>query len=87
MSEKEEDTGQPKPWFPAKQDGMGWGFPTMWQGRLVIGAYVGLMVGLAQVVRWTPGFIGIAVVLTMLFVLVCWLKGERQPPEAGRRLR
>lgn len=81
------DSERPKYWFPAKADGMGWGFPTVWQGRLVFAAYIGLMVGLAQVVKWTLGFTGIACVLTGLFVLVCWWKGERRPPGGDRRVR
>ncbi len=76
-----------KYWFPAKADGMGWGFPTAWQGRVVFAAYVGLMVGLAQVVTWTVGFVGIAFVLTGLFVAICWWKGERRPSRDGRRLQ
>ncbi len=87
MSNRDETPEQAKYWFPAKADGMGWGFPTAWQGRVVMAAYIGLLVGLAQVVKWTLGFAGIAVVLTMLFVAVCWWKGERRPPEGNRRTR
>jgi hypothetical protein len=34
-----------KYWFPAKRYGWGWGFPTTWQGRLVFGSFLGLVVG------------------------------------------
>lgn len=31
-------------WFPAKRYGWGWGFPIAWQGWLVFGAFLGLLV-------------------------------------------
>ncbi len=87
MSNRDETPEQPKYWFPAKADGMGWGFPTAWQGRVVFAVYIGLMVGLAQVIKWPTGFLAVAVVLTAGFVAVCWWKGERRPPGSDRRTR
>ena len=68
-------------WFPAKRYGWGWGFPGTWQGLLVLVAYAAL---LAVGVRWLlpqhhqSGFLLYAGALTVILVLVCWLKGE--PP-------
>ncbi|GAB2806156.1 hypothetical protein [Dyella kyungheensis] len=68
-------------WFPAKRYGWGWGFPSTWQGLLVLVAYAAL---LAVGVRWLlpqhhqGGFLLYAGALTVILVLVCWLKGE--PP-------
>lgn len=68
-------------WFPAKSYGWGWGFPTRWQGWLVLAVYLTLMLaGIAFIepaVR--PGFY--AVYVTLLsggLLVVCKLKGE--PP-------
>ena len=36
-------TEQSRYWFPAKRYGWGWGFPTTWQGWLVIALYVVLI--------------------------------------------
>ena len=69
-----------KYWFPAKRYGWGWGVPSTWQGWAVVVAYFALLAGgsffllrLGAVV-----FAGYAIVLTLLLVAVCWLKGE--PP-------
>ena len=68
-----------QPWFRAKQYGWGWSWPLTWQGWMVLGTYSAL-VGLgalrfAQVhdPRLIVGF----VVLTLLFVVICWLTGEK----------
>lgn len=87
MSDSDESPGRPRYWFPAKVDGMGWGFPTAWQGRVVFGAYIGLMVGLAQVIKWPAGFLAVALVLTAGFLGVCRWKGERRPPRGSRRVQ
>ena len=66
-------------WFPAKEFGVGWGMPRVWEGWAVLAAYVS---GLPMVHAFLPlhrephGFaIGMGV-LTALLILVCWLKGE-----------
>jgi len=85
----EED--EPRYWFPAKKFGWGWGPPRTWQGWLVLVAYVLLVVGAIPVLR--PGqaplkFIGFSLLLTLILIAICWMKGE--PPRwrsgfAGRR--
>ena len=73
-------SNQQKYWFPARRYGWGWGVPCTWQGWAVVVAYFALLAGgsfslprLGAVV-----FAGYAIVLTLLLVAVCWLKGE--PP-------
>jgi hypothetical protein len=68
-------------WFPAKRYGWGWGLPATWQGWLVLAAFAGLLV--AAAVRFPPNrqpgaFIACVVALSVVLMLVCWLKGE--PP-------
>ncbi|MCC8405758.1 hypothetical protein LJ655_28540 [Paraburkholderia sp. MMS20-SJTN17] len=68
-------------WFPAKRYGWGWGLPVRWQGWATLLAYV-LLLG-AVVFRFQPAghpltFAFLVVLLTIAFVIVCWLKGE--PP-------
>jgi hypothetical protein len=68
-------------WFPAKLYGWGWGLPITWQGWVVLLAFAGLLVAGILILppRQSPArFIAYAVVLTVLFVGVCWWKGE--PP-------
>ena len=68
-------------WFPAKTYGWGWGLPTVWQGWIVYGIAVVLLIAsvfifppaahpvLFQVYIWS---------VVLLLVFVCWVKGE--PP-------
>jgi len=75
------DTPQKKFWFPAKTHGYGWGPPTCWQGRIVMGFYIALLV--VDAVLFIPqknntAFVSTAVALTVGFVVIIWLKGE--PP-------
>jgi hypothetical protein len=68
-------------WFPAKRHGWGWGLPLTWQGWLVLGTFVALIVanGLVFPPAKAPiAFIAGVVGLSGLMVAVCWLKGE--PP-------
>jgi len=68
-------------WFPAKRYGWGWGVPTSWEGWLVFGVFFALLI--AGVFFFLPAkavgsFIAYTVVLNVLLIAVCWLKGE--PP-------
>jgi hypothetical protein len=72
---------EPKYWFPAKRYGWGWGVPSVWQGWLVMGAFLVLV--LAGSFLFPPGvqlgpYLGYVAVLCGLLIGVCWLKGE--PP-------
>jgi hypothetical protein len=72
---------QKKYWFPAKQYGWGWSFPTCWQGWAVFVAYAALLLFVRYFfppaedhIAFLAG-IGLS---TVGLLLVCWLKGE--PP-------
>jgi len=69
-------------WFPAKRHGIGWGLPVKWQGWVVLLLYA-LFLIIGAVFLTKPSipvkfFIGYIVVLSLLLVLICWIKGERK---------
>ena len=37
--------GSTRYWFPAKRYGWGWGFPSAWQGRIVLAIFAVLVLG------------------------------------------
>jgi hypothetical protein len=66
-------------WFRAKPNGCGWDLPLRWQGWVVMLVYFGLMLSGGIYVantRRAAVFIPCAIVLSLLLVLICWLKGE-----------
>jgi drug/metabolite transporter (DMT)-like permease len=68
-------------WFPAKRYGWGWGLPTSWEGWLVCAAFLALIVAgvfLFPPARALGSFITYTIVVGVLLLAVCWLKGE--PP-------
>lgn len=70
-----------KYWFPARRYGWGWGAPSTWQGWVALLIYVALMVG--GILIWSPVAEGLmygiyAVLVSLVFVAVCWITGE--PP-------
>ena len=68
-------------WFPAKRYGWGWGFPITWQGWTVFAVFLALILAGAfflQPRANLAGFIVYVVILSIVFVGICWLKGE--PP-------
>ncbi len=70
-----------KYWFHAKRYGWGWGLPSAWQGWVVLVAYVALVLGgipLIHTSRSAPFYALHVVILTIGFVVICWLTGE--PP-------
>jgi hypothetical protein len=77
-----------KYWFPAKRYGWGWGFPTSWQGLLVLGAYIALLAGGSTWLKPAGShglFLLYAFGLTACLLLVCWLKGEPSRWRAGKQ--
>lgn len=71
----------PKYWFPAKRYGWGWGFPTAWQGWVVLLAYLALVLGGIPLVLLSKGsgaYFAYVAAVTALLLVICWLKGE--PP-------
>jgi hypothetical protein len=72
---------EPKYWFPAKRYGWGWGLPGTWQGWLILLIFFMALLAGAPFILPRYGeaaFVGYAVVLTVLLVAICWVKGE--PP-------
>ena len=72
--------GTPKYWFPAKRYGWGWGFPSAWQGRVVLIAYLALALVGVPLVRgpYGPSTYAIYVgILTVALLAICWRTGER----------
>lgn len=70
---------EPKYWFPAKRYGWGWGLPNCWQGWLVLGAFVALMVIGALVFppkTQLAAYLAYVVILCGLLTGICWLTGE-----------
>lgn len=73
--------GAPQYWFPAKRYGWGWGLPRVWQGRVVLGVFFGLVgVGIFffGVPRAGVAFLAYNAALCAALIAVCWAKGE--PP-------
>jgi hypothetical protein len=68
-----------KVWFPAKSYGWGWGTPTAWQGWVVLGMFVVLLV--AASIFFPPGsapwaFGASVFVLCVTVFGICYVKGE-----------
>jgi len=68
-------------WFPAKKYGYGWGLPATWQGWVVLLAYVALVVtaslAFENAVIGKMIFIPTVVVLSAIFIFICWKKGQK----------
>jgi hypothetical protein len=74
-------TTEPRYWFRAKRYGWGWGLPSAWQGWVVLLSFVVLLV--LGFFLFPPDdepgtYLALVVVLSVLLVAICWLKGE--PP-------
>jgi len=67
-------------WFPAKRYGWGWGFPVAWQGWVVYGIFIALVIaGSTWYVRTlNPLFFVYLIVISAVLIAICWWKGE--PP-------
>ena len=74
-------------WFPAKQRGWGWGWPSSWQGRLVMTAFFALVAASAYVflpAHRIAAFLVCTVLLTVVLVAICAIKGEPPSWRSGR---
>lgn len=72
-------------WFPAKRYGWGWGPHVAWQGWLVLILFFLLLAAGAAVLIPSRGelvFVGYTVLLVLVLVGICILKGE--PPGGAR---
>ena len=71
--------GQNKAWFPAKRYGIGWGFPNCWQGRVVMAAWVLLLVVgtiLLRPDRHPVAYVVYDLILTAILLVIVFVKGE-----------
>ena len=69
-------TPETKFWFPAKTYGWGWGPPVVWQGWAVVVVYF-CAVLLSIFLLGKARGLAVSFLLTLLFVYLCWLKGEK----------
>ncbi|MCG8684092.1 MAG: hypothetical protein MI892_04400 [Desulfobacterales bacterium] len=69
-------------WFPKKRFGYGWGLPITWQGWIVFLGYLVLSVigaiFLSEPPERLPFFLLFIIPLTVIFIYICWKKGEKQ---------
>ncbi len=66
-------------WFYAKRYGYGWGLPATWEGWVVFVGYLAAVFGglaLFPPDKSMGGYLVYLTVLTLLLMLVCFLKGE-----------
>ncbi|MGD8922094.1 MAG: hypothetical protein PVH24_02515 [Candidatus Zixiibacteriota bacterium] len=66
-------------WFPAKKYGWGWGFPSAWQGWVVLFAYIGSLSVATYVfppASKTALFVTSTLAISVLLFVACWIKGE-----------
>jgi hypothetical protein len=76
-----------KAWFPAKRYGIGWGFPYCWQGRVVMEAWMVLVVGGIGVFRpdiHPLQYVAYDLVVTALLLVIIVAKGEPARWRRGR---
>jgi hypothetical protein len=52
-----------RPWFRAKNYGVGAGLPIAWQGWLLIGSHIALIAGLAKLLQHVPPLQFVAVLV------------------------
>jgi len=67
-------------WFPAKRYGWGWGFPIAWQGWIVYGVFIALVIAGSIWYARTLNllFFAYLIVISAALIAICWWKGE--PP-------
>jgi len=68
-------------WFPAQRHGWGWGFPSCWQGWLVVVVFVVLVLVFGGAWLFPPAvmrdvYLAYFVIVAALFYAVLWLTGE-----------
>jgi hypothetical protein len=65
-------------WFRAKRSGLGWGLPCSWQGWTFFLVWLAaILVAARSLMPGRPFFFAIVLaVMTLVFVVVCYIKGE-----------
>jgi hypothetical protein len=74
--------------FSAKKYGWGWGLPSAWQGWVTLVFYLGSIA--LSVYCFPPEeklvlFIFSIIVLSVLLIVICWIKGEPPKWRRGKR--
>lgn len=70
---------KPAYWFPAKEQGWGWGLPITWQGWLVYAIAAALLVAGFFIFPAATNYVRFLIYnwsVVLLVLVVCWLKGE-----------
>jgi hypothetical protein len=73
-------SNDPSFWFPAKKYGWGWGLPVAWQGWVVLGLYLALVLAgirYFEARQRVTGLLVFLVCLTVALIVVVALKGEK----------
>jgi hypothetical protein len=72
-------------WFRAKRYGLGWGLPCSWQGWTFFLAWLAAMLVAATALmpRHPFAFTIVLTAMTLILVVVCYIKGE--PLSGGSR--
>ena len=66
-------------WFRAKRYGWGWSLPLTWQGWIIFIMYIGSVAAIIYIFPPEKNmalFIGLIVILSLMFIAICWIKGE-----------
>ena len=83
------DVTNPTYWFHRKQYGWGWGIPATWQGWVVLGAYLVLVIAPLLLSNTTGAVLSLVaiVVATPILIVIAIRKGEPPQWQWGRRRR
>jgi hypothetical protein len=69
----------PQYWFPAKQDGLGWGLPLTWQGWAVVVAFFALFAAgrfMLPPTQYRWQYYAYVAVLVAALLGIAYVKGE-----------
>ncbi len=74
-------------WFRAKRYGLGWGLPCSWQGWLFFLGWLAVLMTVTLGLMPKRPFLFALVLglMTLIFVLVCYIKGEPLSSTSGKR--
>jgi hypothetical protein len=72
-------------WFGEKRYGWGWGLPTAWQGWVVVGVYLSVVLVASVAIPSLVGFLAIDLVATAVFITVLRRKGPTPRWHWGKR--
>jgi hypothetical protein len=81
------DNGSHKYWFRAKRYGWGWGLPLTWQGWAVFVGWFAVFIPATVhfIPRRPAAFMVFTLLMGLLLVAICYLKGEPPRWRSGDR--